>query len=930
MQGCSKMISINDFKNKLGQFIEIVESQNLNNTKISNIQTDSRKVNCESVFVCISGFTVDGHNFAEQVVEQGAKLLITEKLLEIDVAQIVVSNSREACAFSAKILFDNPTKGFLLIGITGTNGKTSTAVITENVLRNAGYKTGLIGTLGYSINGVDFKSERTTPDIIDLNRIFIRMRSEEIEVAVMEVSSHALDLHRVTGLEFDVGVFTNLSPEHLDFHKDMESYKKAKFKLFRNFNLKYAIINVGDDVGDELASNLDYEVKRVSLDENIKIIEKSLVTTTFEFNESNEKYKIPFIGNYNVLNAAMAISVAKYINPELTIDEVNKYISKSRIPGRLESVDNEYGIGVFVDYAHTPDALRNVLQSLSKIKEGRIITVFGAGGDRDKLKRPLMLSESLNYSDLTIVTTDNPRSEDPAKIILDIVSDFDPNDNFWINTDRSTAIKTAINLAKSGDIVLIAGKGHETYQEINGIKNHFDDREEARKSLSSLNFKSNDRAMVTQKLSIPIDLLQIQFILNDLNSPKSINIDYITTDSRNLPKDSLFVALKGEKFDGNKFVEAVTSEEKCYAITSNSDMRSEKTIYYPDTTKAYQKLASKYRSLFATDVVGITGSYGKTTTKEILFNILSQNGNVLKSYKNENNQIGVPKTIFALTPKTDYLILEMGTNHFGEIDAIAETGKPDIGIITSIGDVHLEFLVNKEGVFREKSALFKHVKKIGFANSEYKSFADLANVETVGFSDESNYKLIIKNELLNATEFELDGTAYSINSPISFYALNASLAIKTAQFLKLSDEQISKGLAVVIDQGDRMKVIKKDNFIIVADCYNAGPESMKAGIKYWQRNWLDYKHVAVIGDMLELGESSAELHKEIGEILTEQERLNSIAVGELSKYYNINKHFNNIDELLENFIPEQEKAVYFVKASHGIKLEKFVEKLLQN
>ncbi|PID30152.1 MAG: UDP-N-acetylmuramoyl-L-alanyl-D-glutamate--2,6-diaminopimelate ligase [Candidatus Cloacimonadota bacterium] len=933
MRGKSRMQTVRKFYENLRKHIDVIDAMNINDSAVEYICSDSRKAAEKSIFVCISGFSSDGHDFALKAVENGASLIIAERPIDTETPQIIVKNSREAAAWSAKIIFNDPTEDFYLIGITGTNGKTSTAAITEKILRNAGHKTGLIGTLGYSIDGKKYNSERTTPDIVELNEIFDKMRNAGIEVVVMEVSSHALDLHRVTGLEFDSGIFTNLSREHLDFHKNMFEYKNAKFKLFKDFRLKNAIINSGDEAGKELSGLVACDKICLKPGDNLKILQTSAKSTDFIIEnfsgETSGKFSVPLTGDYNAVNAASAISAAKIFDPELSVFDLNSFLLDINIPGRLEKVENYCGIHVFVDYAHTPDALENVLGCLAKVKKNRIITVFGAGGDRDKSKRPFMLDKALLYSDLTIVTSDNPRTENPNRIIADIIGDHDPEENFWINSDRRCAIYTALKSAVKDDIVLIAGKGHETYQEINGKKFRFDDREEAKKILNSRDDVLFEKAHVCQKLALPVDLLEIRFLLGDLSFLNSRQLFYVSTDSRILPENSFFVALKGDVFDGNNFVKDAISNPSVCCIASDCDIKSEQIVRVEDTTNAYQKIASKYRSLFTAKVIGVTGSFGKTTTKEILSNILSRKGNVLKSFRNENNQVGVPKTLFALSPSLDYLILEMGANKFGEIELLASASKPEIGIITSVGNVHTAFLRNKEGVFKEKSSLLKHVSEIAFVTGDFDKFYDAENVETVGFSLKSKHRVKIIESVSGETTFMLDDKIFTVNSPADFFALNASFAVKTAQYLKFTDEDIAEGLKLFSPEGNRMKIIEAGENIIIADCYNAGPESMKAGIEHWRNNYAGIKHVAVLGDMLELGEKSKYFHEEIGKFLTENERNNSISVGSESKYYNLKKHCRNVDELIENFKPESCPVVYFVKASRRIKLEKFIELLLR-
>ncbi|MCD4796467.1 MAG: UDP-N-acetylmuramoyl-L-alanyl-D-glutamate--2,6-diaminopimelate ligase [Candidatus Cloacimonetes bacterium] len=895
----------------------------------SKIETDSRLIGKNNVFICIKGFETDGHLFAKKSKEKGAALFIVQEKLSDDYPQILVKNSRKAAAILAKIYFGDPSAKFKLIGITGTNGKTTIAALIEQILRKNGKRTGLIGTYGYSINGNVHPTGMTTPDIIALNTILSEMEKENVEFVIMEASSHALALDRVYGLHFDAALFTNLTQDHLNFHKNFDDYAKTKFKLFDYLtqNSGSAFINTDDKYGKILFEKLKINKFSISFDDadiSIRNCKYELSGTAFELLINNEKIDIKskLIGNFNAFNMASAISIIKNIAPDIRNSRIREtIINIDQIKGRMEQIQIKKNISVFIDYAHSPDALKNVLQTLSGLKNrNRLICVFGAGGNRDKEKRPLMLIESLKYSDLSIITNDNPRKEEPAGIIRDIVGNYPVEDNFWIIKDRETAIQTAICLAKENDIVLIAGKGHETYQEINGKRFHFDDKEIV---LSS----SEHPAFAKDELSIPIDPLQLEFIFGDKIDHHTL-IKHISTDSRSIKQGALFFALKGENFDGHDYVEQVL-EKNCPAVVNNDFQgKSKNLIRVQDTQKAFGKLASKYKSLFDLTSIAITGSYGKTTTKEYLYNILEYHAPTHKTFSNENNLIGLPKTIFHLRPEHKYAIFELGSNQFGEIAELTNICDPDVGIITAIGPSHLEFLIDIDGVFKEKSALLEHKLNIRLFPGDERRFNEFDGI-TFGYGHPNKYRLSKIESYAKKTEFFVNEQPFSIPTPFKEYSLNALIAVAAAKELGIPDEKIHKGLNDPLNISHRMEILQSGNRTLLIDCYNANPDSMKAAVTFWMDMKKEKPHIAVLGDMLELGSDSKEFHREIKKLLSSKNNMKIISVGDDSRYYGADVHFDNVRDLISSDeIEKLEKdAVILIKASHGIQLEKIIGRL---
>jgi UDP-N-acetylmuramoyl-L-alanyl-D-glutamate--2,6-diaminopimelate ligase len=464
-------------------------------TEITKLAYDSRAVEPGTLFFAYPGATVDGHGYAQAAVDAGAAAVVCERPLELDppVPQARVADGRAAMAHAAVRFYDDPTAELRVAGITGTNGKTTTAFLLRAILEHAGVQTGLLGTVKRVVGGIEEQVERTTPEAIDLQATFRRMVELGDRACAMEVSSHALTLRRVDGIRFAVAAFTNLTQDHLDFHADMEDYFLAKRRLFAATMADRAVINVDDSYGDRLAAEFDPLTYSAAGAEGADL---RAVETTYDATGSRFRLlapggealvELPLPGQFNVANALCAIGCATSVGIELAI-AVEALARVERVPGRFEPVDAGQPFAVIVDYAHTPDSLENVLAAARPLTEGRLICVFGAGGDRDRDKRPLMGEIASRLADIAFVTSDNPRNEDPAAIIEEIRAGMgEGTAEAEFEVDRRVAIAAAFAVAREGDTVVIAGKGHEQGQEFErGRKIPFDDRDVAREELERL------------------------------------------------------------------------------------------------------------------------------------------------------------------------------------------------------------------------------------------------------------------------------------------------------------------------------------------------------------------------------------------------------------------------------------------------------------
>ncbi len=522
-------MKLSDLLNALSDHVESITNPSSSpheKTEIRSIHYDSRTVTPGGMFVAITGYQSDGHDFIDQAIERGAVAVLADRPVSAPVVMVQVANTRQSLAVVSAHFYGYPTRELVIIGITGTNGKTTTSYLIEKMLAAAGFEVGVIGTINYRFGGTIADASVTTPEALDLQRIFRQMRDNQVTHVVMEVSSHALALNRIDGCELDVGVFTNLSQDHLDFHKDMIGYWDTKKRLFTDIlmtgtkkTIARAVINRDDPRGVQLAQELSIPFLSVGVlsvgrgdDNRVRPNQVTIGrngihgTLCLEGDSMGEPpsrmdFHSQLAGEFNLENILCAVGACRAI--QLAPNAIQTGIEQTgSVPGRLERVANDAGIYVYVDYAHTPDALKNALKTLKALAVGRLICIAGCGGDRDRAKRPQMGRIAMTLSDLMILTSDNPRSEAPMAIIDDMLTGINngyrpyttdrlpgtaDRPGYVVEPDRRKAIQLGIEAAAPDDTVLIAGKGHETYQIIAGQRIAFDDRVEATLALSLKN-----------------------------------------------------------------------------------------------------------------------------------------------------------------------------------------------------------------------------------------------------------------------------------------------------------------------------------------------------------------------------------------------------------------------------------------------------------
>ena len=458
--------------------------------EIEGIESNSKNIKEGYVFVAIKGFTVDGHEYIEQAVKAGATGIVVQEGCDLkliknveDTTVIMVPDTRKALAIMSSNFYGNPSKKLKLIGVTGTKGKTTTTFMIKEILEKAGKKVGLIGTIATYINGKNMgDSDRTTPESLELQKIFAKMVEEKVEYVVMEVSSQSLKLHRVEGCEFEIVIFTNLSEDHISEkeHPDMKDYFESKLKLFDM--AKTAYVNVDDLYGAKIPDKFpEKDITTYGIDNYCSVLAKDITITNsyvdfkVKMGDRNERVKVGIPGRFSVYNSLAAICVARKLGVDT--ETIKNALLEVRVPGRSELVDNKKEITIMIDYAHSPESLESILRATKSYTRGKVISVFGCGGDRDTRKRPVMGEISGRVADFTIITSDNPRTEKPEEIVNQIEQGIKKTKgNYKVIVDRIEAIKEAIKMVNKNDIIILAGKGHETYQEINGEKFPFDER----------------------------------------------------------------------------------------------------------------------------------------------------------------------------------------------------------------------------------------------------------------------------------------------------------------------------------------------------------------------------------------------------------------------------------------------------------------------
>jgi murE/murF fusion protein len=881
--------------------------------KVSGVTSDSRQVRQGYVFVAMPGSRLNGCDFIADAIKNGASFVVLPKNTALHAppsqaaraAFVEVPDLRDALARLAAAFYGFNTGTLRLIGITGTNGKTTISYLLESVFQTAAIQTGVMGTINTRFKGVERPSMLTTPDVVTLHRTLREMSDAGVEAVVMEVSSHALDQRRVAGCNFHAAIFTNLTHDHLDYHRDMEAYYQAKRRLFTEYAPEISIVNIDDAYGKRLWNEIEGRkisygfhgqamVRPVSYASSLHGIQMEVATPLGPLSIVSS-----LVGRYNISNILAVIAASIGIGIEKSSIEEG-IAALSGVPGRLEPIRFE-GIHAFVDYAHTPDALFNVLRELSDLKmNARLLCVFGCGGDRDRSKRPEMAHIAASWADEAVMTSDNPRSEDPNNILLEMWRGLFPwpeerRCRVHVEPNRKKAIALACSLAREGDCILVAGKGHETYQEIAGVRHAFDDRLVLQESLQN-------RIGVLPEFTLE-DITNALGIAPSVHLSGNIASHSISHDSRSLYPSQIFWALNGLRFKGVDFVKEAVQKAAIAVVVNEQDRHAVAGIsqdtpvfFVPDSLYALGEMARFHRRRSGYRVIGVTGSCGKTTTKEMIASILGQRARVLKTQGNYNNLIGLPLTILDSPGNEDWAVLEMGMNQPGEIGRLCEIAGPCVGVITNVKPVHLEGLGDIYGVLREKTALWRGMDENGLAvvNLDDALLAESAGrlggaVQKIGYSlhegpaaqlDLNRLVYLKKWSVLeNGTRLELAVRDAQQGEQVFSAELkligianlqNALCAAATAIGLDYDIQSmvlaVQAGLEAVRPVKGRLELKAfARGLYIIDDTYNANPASMELALqtlKLWGRGEL----WAILGDMFELGVNAEAYHAQVGRL----------------------------------------------------------------
>ena len=851
---------------------------------VGAVTSDSREVKRGDVFVALRGLRSDGHAFVPTAIERGAAVIVVEhEVPGARAVQVIVPNAATALGVMIASSLGNPARAMTLIGITGTNGKTTTTYLVEAILRAAGFEPGVIGTVTYRWKDVSFDAPYTTPTPQVLHETFAKMRDAGVTHVVMEVSSAALSMHRLAGIRFAVSAFSNLTQDHLDVHGSMAAYFEAKKRLFTELTDGASVVNVDDPKGQAMGAASTGRVLRVTArpsgDGNIRVVQQRSTVRGIEATISTPRGELaivarPLIGHYNVENLALAVGIAEALGvPHAAI--ARGIAGLAGVPGRVERVAVPGELDIFVDYAHTPDALTNVLGALRPLTAKRLICVFGCGGDRDPTKRPKMGAAVAASADLAIVTSDNPRTEDPRTIIDQILPGV-PSP-FLVEVDRRIAIRAAIAEAVPGDVVVIAGKGHEDYQIIGTTKHHFDDREVA---LEAAGLRE------TRLLAGVARDAGGELVIGSGRRPPTqpapdVAISRVVLDSRKALPGALYVAVRGETLDGHAFCAQAVETGAVAVLVDHAVDVTVPQIVVEDTRLAMGKLARAHRRAWTGKLVAITGSAGKTTTKELTRAALAMAGPTHAAEGSLNNETGLPLTLLGLRLFHAYGVVEMGMRGAGQIEYLTKIAEPDVAVVVNAGTAHIELLGSTDAIAAAKGEIWMGLREGGTVilpadddrlvqlAKQHRPHArrvtfgeDFADVTLVDYAptDAGAHLVIDAFGTTHQLELQLVG---------KHAALDACAALAAAHAAGASVAEAIAGIVRARPPSMRGEVVDVHGRKVIVDCYNANPASMAAAMRALSeraRSHPGATALAVTGDMLELGDHAAPEHRKAGDL----------------------------------------------------------------
>ncbi len=921
----------------------------------NNIRFNSKHCKSNDIFFAITGNNLNGNDYIKDAISNGAKIIVSNlRFKGFNKKKILFIHSkdpRKLLAEAASNFYHKKPNN--IIAVTGTNGKTSISNFYYQILTLNNKKVAMIGTLGILSKKLKLKTNNTTIDPINIHKILNKLRKLKVNDVILEASSHGLNQHRLNGLNFNTAIFTNLSRDHLDYHKNFKDYLNSKLILFNKLLKKKGNIIFEEKI--KQTKQLNKISKKRKLKKYNFGKEKSFVSilniqkinnkkkVDFLFNNKRYSFETELIGNIQIKNLMFAI-IAAYLS-KININNILKSINKIKpIPGRIEKIGKiNNKANVILDYAHTPEALKTViLNTKQEYPLSKISLVFGCGGNRDKEKRSVMGLIATKYCDTIYLTDDNPRLENP-KLIRNQIKKEIRSKKFIEISSRAKAISTAVDKLNSGDILIVAGKGHENYQEYEKRK-FFSDKFEILRAIN----KKNINLSKSIKTNILNETLKNYFLKNN------ILINSASINSKKINKNSIFVGVKGKKFDGNMYAQDAIVNNAILAI-SNKKNKNSKIIFQQNPLNIFNKMSSIYRKSLDANNIAITGSAGKTSVKNLTGFCLSKLAKTYFSKNSFNNKYGVPLSIFNTPQETKFVVLEVGMDKKGEINYLTKLIKPDLGLITNVSYAHIENFKNLNQIAKAKGEIIDNIIPGGIIvinkdDKYYNYFLKKAKnqkLKIISFSKKyKNANVVFLNQKKNKKKYLIN---LKINNKIkSFFISKKLLNYKENILASLSiiinyfdiekldknlflDFNIPEGRGSVINYKKRSKKL-----VIVDESYNSNPLSFKFALEKFDSTYRESdKKFILVGNMLELGKYSKKLHIKIAKYINKSKVKKVYTFGKLTKHtFNKlkpqirGKMLNNNKEIL-NLINKDlpNNSFLMVKGSNSTGLNKIIQNL---
>lgn len=923
----------------------------------TGVAEDSRQVRPGDLFVAYAGDRADGRSYIAEALERGAVAVLWQPGDDFvwdpawTVPHQAMDNLRPVVGPLAHAVAGHPAELLSLIAVTGTNGKTS---VSQWIARSHPKKCAVVGTLGAGFPGALTDTGFTTPEAACLARLLAGFCQQEAQVCALEASSIGIEEGRLNGAHVDTAVFTNFTRDHLDYHGSMNAYAAAKRKLFSWPRLRLAVLNLDDALGRQLAREttalkvLGYCIGDGHQELLPAILRaENLVATpngqSFMLVTPRGKVEIEthLLGRFNVSNLLAVAAIL--VDTGLPLPEIAERLAAlTPPPGRLERVGGEGEPLVVVDYAHSPDALENALVTLREVAEarnGKLVVAFGCGGDRDRGKRPIMGELASRCADHVVLTSDNPRTEQAEAILKEIAVGAPAAE---VIVDRAAAIRQTLLTAAMEDVVLLAGKGHEPYQEIMGVRSHFSDLEQAEAALLARRRQQQGATGMRWMLA------DIARAVGGRLFGENIEVQGVSTDTRSIAAGQLFVALRGEQFDAHDFLDDALRGGAAALMLSQSDRAPAgvPAVLVDDTRLALGRMAAAWRRSFDIPVLAVTGSNGKTTTKEMIAAILkvAYGDAVLATRGNLNNDIGLPLTLLGLTAQHRVAVIEMGMNHPGEIEWLAGIGAPTVAVVTNAQRAHLAGMGDLDGVAEEKGRIYRGLVAGGTAviNADdtyaayWQGLVPGRKVLRYGVEREAEVRGRLVQQGLDSTlMLTANGETreISLQLPGRHNAMNALAAASVCLAAGVALADVAVGLSAFAGVKGRLeRKAGLNGALVLDDTYNANPDSVCAGIEVLAATI--GRKILVLGDMGEVGAAAAQYHDEVGGYAKSHGVDLLFALGEQAQVAARNfgeggRHFPNVDALLAALKPVLNAGVtVLVKGSRFMKMERVVEALV--